>query len=183
MFPDKLILIEQINSLIKRNSCSQSLKNNDCAITNRNAREGDELNGQIHYYFPDKSEQLRKLEKRIQTLEEQDDHLLYFIHFLYENFADLVNDILSPGQERNRNQLERNEIKNRPDTDKVKKGPLITRREMDVLNLLIKGLCAKEIANALYISETTVITHKKHLKEKFNARNSSELISKAIDYC
>jgi DNA-binding NarL/FixJ family response regulator len=57
--------------------------------------------------------------------------------------------------------------------------PCPTRREKDVLELLVKGLCAKEIANKLFISESTVITHKKNLKEKFNAKNTVELISKA----
>jgi len=184
MLPDKLILIEQINSVIKRNSCNQSLKHNDCAIAERGVKNGDELNGQIQYFFSEKSEQLRRLEQRIQTLEEQDDHLLYFIHFLFDNFGELVKEIVSSCQEaRNENQLNRQEVKKQLSiTETVEKeSPLITRRDMDVLNLLVKGLCAKEIANALFISETTVITHKKHLKEKFNARNSAELISKALN--
>ena len=51
---------------------------------------------------------------------------------------------------------------------------------MDVFILLEKGYCAKEIAKSLFISETTVITHKKNLKEKFQAKNTVELISKIL---
>jgi DNA-binding CsgD family transcriptional regulator len=50
---------------------------------------------------------------------------------------------------------------------------------MDVCRLLAKGFCAKEIARILFISETTVVTHKRNLKVKFNAKNTVELISKA----
>ena len=57
--------------------------------------------------------------------------------------------------------------------------PALTKREIEVLDLLVKGLCAKEIADNLFISETTVITHKKNLKKKYNVRNTVELISKA----
>ncbi len=56
--------------------------------------------------------------------------------------------------------------------------PLPTRREKEVLCLLTQGYCAKEIAKRLFISETTVITHKRNLKEKFKAKNTVELISK-----
>ncbi len=56
--------------------------------------------------------------------------------------------------------------------------PLPTRREKEVLILLTQGYCAKEIAKRLFISETTVITHKRNLKEKFKAKNTVELISK-----
>jgi DNA-binding CsgD family transcriptional regulator len=184
MFPDKLILIEQINSVIKRNSCNQNLRNGDCKATKRDAKNGNELNGQIHYYVPEKNELLKKLEQRVGMLEEQDDHLLHFIHFLFENFAELVREIvISYFESQNENDPQRVEVGKQLYRDnRGKECPLITPREMDVLNLLVKGLCAKEIANALFISETTVITHKKHLKEKFSARNSSELISKALSF-
>ena len=59
--------------------------------------------------------------------------------------------------------------------------PSLTKREVDVFNLLSKGLCAKEIAKILFISETTVITHKKNLKEKFKAKNTVELISNVLN--
>ena len=154
-------------------------------ITKENSKSVDQSNGQIHYFVSEKSEQLKELEQRIQTLEEQDEHLLYFIHFLFENLAELVKDIeVSCQTPRNDSKPKRSVVRiNKNQIDNAEQeSPFITRREMDVLNLLVKGFCAKEIANALFISETTVITHKRHLKEKFNARNSAELISKAVNY-
>jgi DNA-binding NarL/FixJ family response regulator len=113
-----------------------------------------------------------KLEQRMQVLEKQNDQLLYFVNFLVENLPDLVINILQ-GEWQGKDEPER--------LQPVKCGaiPCPTRREQDVLELLVKGFCAKEIAEKLFISETTVITHKKNLKDKFKAKNTVELISKA----
>ncbi len=54
----------------------------------------------------------------------------------------------------------------------------ITAREMEILNLLAKGCSTKEIANILQISFHTVESHRKNLRTKFEAKNSSELIMK-----
>ena len=58
--------------------------------------------------------------------------------------------------------------------------PRLTPRESEVLECLVRGFGVKEIAAKLYISQNTVITHKKNLKEKFNARNTVDMISKAF---
>lgn len=58
--------------------------------------------------------------------------------------------------------------------------PLITRREKEVLLLIAEGLTNNEIAEKLYISIPTVNTHRKSLLEKFDAKNTAALISKAI---
>jgi DNA-binding CsgD family transcriptional regulator len=55
----------------------------------------------------------------------------------------------------------------------------ITMREREVLGLLAKGMSTKESAAKLGLSEHTIETHRKHLLEKFDARNSAELIKKA----
>jgi len=128
---------------------------------------------------------IERLEKRAQVLEQQCDQLLYFINFMVENLPELVLKTLSTELEtRNGHSTEEERSELSRDTlaslcCEGKTGPCPTRREKDVLELLVKGFCAKEIANRLYISETTVVTHKKNLKEKFNARNTAELISKA----
>jgi len=122
-----------------------------------------------------------KMEQRIQALEKQNDQLLYFVNFLAENLPDLVMNILN-GEWTDKEAPERwqgKEAPERPQSGKYDAIPSPTRRELDVLELLEKGFCAKEIANKLFISETTVVTHKKNLKEKFNAKNTVELISKA----
>ena len=55
----------------------------------------------------------------------------------------------------------------------------ITQKEKEVLSLLGQGLSSKEIANRLSISFHTVESHRKNLRFKFEAKNSSELIMKA----
>jgi len=56
---------------------------------------------------------------------------------------------------------------------------LITRREKEVLQLIAGGLTNTEIAARLFISIPTVNTHRKSLLEKFDAKNTAILISKA----
>ena len=111
------------------------------------------------------TESIDKLEQRISGLEHQNDQLLNFINFLLDNLPDLVINIIHSNNETS--------IELDPSGDHCEEpccaDPCPTRREKEVLELLVKGYCAKEIANRLYISETTVITHKKNLKEKFNA--------------
>jgi DNA-binding CsgD family transcriptional regulator len=55
----------------------------------------------------------------------------------------------------------------------------ITPKEKEVLGLLAKGFSSKEIACQLFISVHTVESHRKNLRFKFDAKNSSELIMKA----
>jgi DNA-binding NarL/FixJ family response regulator len=57
--------------------------------------------------------------------------------------------------------------------------PLLSPREMEVLNLMAEGLAKKEIAESLSISTTTVVTHATHIYEKLNANNAPSAINKA----
>lgn len=57
--------------------------------------------------------------------------------------------------------------------------PPISRREKEVLQLIAEGLTNNEIAEKLFISIPTVNTHRKSLLEKFEAKNTAILISKA----
>ena len=43
---------------------------------------------------------------------------------------------------------------------------LLTNRELEVLSLMAKGYSNKEIADELFITEATVITHIRHLYQK-----------------
>lgn len=56
----------------------------------------------------------------------------------------------------------------------------VTSREMEILDLISQGFSTKEIALRLYISEETVKSHRHHLFNKFSARNSPNLIQKAV---
>jgi len=57
--------------------------------------------------------------------------------------------------------------------------PVITRREKEVLELIANGLTNNEIAEKLFISTTTVDTHRKNLLTKFEAKNTASLIRMA----
>ncbi|WP_276480241.1 response regulator [Paraflavitalea pollutisoli] len=54
--------------------------------------------------------------------------------------------------------------------------PLLTRREQQVLTLIAEGLTNNEVAEKLFISPTTVDTHRKSLLSKLNAKNTASLV-------
>ena len=58
--------------------------------------------------------------------------------------------------------------------------PVITRREKEVLELIADGMTNNEIAQKLFISSTTVDTHRKNLLTKFEAKNTASLIRVAV---
>ncbi|HEY3402321.1 MAG TPA: response regulator transcription factor [Ohtaekwangia sp.] len=58
--------------------------------------------------------------------------------------------------------------------------PVITRREKEVLVLIAEGLTNAEIADKLFISVTTVDSHRKNLLAKFNTRNTASLVRLAM---
>jgi DNA-binding NarL/FixJ family response regulator len=56
----------------------------------------------------------------------------------------------------------------------------LSKREMDVLKCLAKGMTSAQIAKELFISENTVKTHVRHILEKLEASNRAEAVSRAI---
>lgn len=58
--------------------------------------------------------------------------------------------------------------------------PVITRREKEVLELIAEGMTNNEIAAKLFISTTTVDTHRKNLLAKFDVKNTASLIKIAV---
>ena len=57
----------------------------------------------------------------------------------------------------------------------------VTRRESEVLLLLAHEHTTDMIANKLFISHHTVISHRKNLLEKFDVRNVAGMIRKAFE--
>ena len=55
----------------------------------------------------------------------------------------------------------------------------ISPREIQVLQLIADGFSSKQIANQLFISNHTAISHRKHLIQKFQVKNTAQLIKKA----
>ncbi len=52
----------------------------------------------------------------------------------------------------------------------------ISKQEKEVIKLIIKGLTSKEIGEALFVSKTTVDTHRRNIYKKLEISNSSTLI-------
>jgi DNA-binding NarL/FixJ family response regulator len=63
----------------------------------------------------------------------------------------------------------------------IEKDIIITRREQEVLELVGEGLTNAEIATKLFVSITTVISHRKNILEKFKVNNTASLIKKAYE--
>lgn len=58
--------------------------------------------------------------------------------------------------------------------------PVITKREKEVLTLIAEGLTNGEIATKLFVSQTTVETHRKNLLAKFEVKNTASLVRLAV---
>lgn len=56
----------------------------------------------------------------------------------------------------------------------------LTNREMDVLEHIIQGRTTKETAIELGISPSTVEVHRERLRLKVGARNTADLMRKAL---
>lgn len=60
--------------------------------------------------------------------------------------------------------------------------PIITKREAQVLTMIAEGMTNAEIAEKLFVSVTTIDTHRKNLLLKFEAKNTATLIKKAASF-
>ena len=65
-------------------------------------------------------------------------------------------------------------------SDIVPDVPVVSRREKEVLQLIVDGLTNPQIAEKLFISLHTVDSHRKNLLAKFNVNNTASLIRVAI---
>ena len=76
-----------------------------------------------------------------------------------------------------------------PQTDKFMENPLLgnvetseplTKRELEILKLIIAGKTNKEIAVIFCRSQRTIEYHRNRLMRKFDAHNSASLVKRAI---
>jgi len=57
----------------------------------------------------------------------------------------------------------------------------LTKRELEVVKLIMKGYTSNQIAEELFISNRTVDTHRANLMQKLDVKNSIELINKVTE--
>ncbi len=57
----------------------------------------------------------------------------------------------------------------------------LTKREKEIVILIIKGLTNQEIAKSLFVSNRTVDTHRKNVLSKLGLKNTATLVKYAID--
>jgi DNA-binding NarL/FixJ family response regulator len=59
--------------------------------------------------------------------------------------------------------------------------PVLTRRENEILRLIAEGLANPQIAEKLFLSNSTVDTHRKSLMRKLSIKNTALLVRYAVD--
>jgi DNA-binding NarL/FixJ family response regulator len=58
----------------------------------------------------------------------------------------------------------------------------LSDRELEVIQLIGKGLSTREIAGNLNLSVKTIESHRAHIKEKLNLRNATELVQFSVQW-
>ena len=56
----------------------------------------------------------------------------------------------------------------------------LTPRELEVLNLMVSECTIDQIAASLFIGKQTVITHRKNMMEKLDAKNAVGIVVRAL---
>jgi len=76
-------------------------------------------------------------------------------------------------------------VSGKPEPRKPKTSDFIqklTRREKEVLQLIVDEYTTDEIAAQLFLSPTTIISHRKSLLRKLNVKNVAGLVRKAFEF-
>ena len=99
-----------------------------------------------------------------------------------DSAADIVAaiKIVQSGQEYYSPQL-KEMIMNSLFADMKKEQATLTRREKEVLEEIAEGYSNKVIAEKLFVSSHTIDSHRKNLLAKFEAKNTAELVKKAME--
>ena len=58
----------------------------------------------------------------------------------------------------------------------------LTDRELEVVQLIGRGLSSREVAESLQLSVKTIESHRAHVKEKLSLRNATELVQFSVQW-
>src|SRR5450432_333205 len=157
MLYDNSNLLDRINSAINNKWYSKGIQLRDIPATVTQEEDQTDLINKKKFTDTKNGELIEKLQEKIMILENQYDQLLYFINFLVDNLPNLVLNISQSGSDTKQILTDPARTEKsmanwfNGNTRPQKDEPRPTRREKDVLDLLEKGLCAKEIACRLFI--------------------------------
>ena len=68
-----------------------------------------------------------------------------------------------------------------PDEELKQEGNIFTKREKEVLQLIIQGKTSNDIAGLLFISPLTVTSHRNNMMEKTDTKNTAGLIAHVVE--
>jgi len=71
-----------------------------------------------------------------------------------------------------------NIVMNNTKTDSNIQKIKLTKREIEIVRLIVAGKTTKDIALELYLSELTIKTHRKNISEKMDSKGLADLIAK-----
>ncbi len=74
------------------------------------------------------------------------------------------------------------QIVNGPSNSAASPVDRLTDRELEVVQLIGRGLSTREIAESLHLSVKTIESHRAHVKEKLNLRNATELVQFSVQW-
>lgn len=62
----------------------------------------------------------------------------------------------------------------------IDKSAILTSRQIEIIKLAAKGMTSRQIADKLFLSELTVIKHRKNIIKKLSLKNFTEVVSYSL---
>ncbi len=101
----------------------------------------------------------------------------------YEEIEEAINQVMEGGNYFSKKilvSLSRSAVKTRKEERKKKEMPKLSKRELDVIKLICKGVSTRDIASKLSISQRTVEKHKENLMQKTGTNTTVNLVIFAL---
>lgn len=147
--------------------------------------DGMEVTKQVHRNFPDTKVLILSMytdTNFAQTLMEQGASAYLIKNTSKEELFEAIHCVMDNGRYISKEVLKKAPppSENNQASEHFGKKYNLTKREGEILKLLIKGKTSTEIAASLFLSTYTVDTHRKNLLRKLNVKNASSLVRFAI---